>query len=93
MKNTPGFPTKRSSSAIEESKAANKFCEATKVREVCVGHLCPKCESSYLSTVDRRKMIISCDKCGWKGPFSSLKKQMVQIDGNKVTYKAMEESQ
>ena len=27
MKNTPGFPTKRSSRAIEESKAANKFCE------------------------------------------------------------------
>ena len=49
--------------------------------KIVVGHSCPVCYSTHLSTHRYKDIVIvECDKCGWKGDFKELNEDCIDVE-------------
>ena len=49
--------------------------------KIVVGHSCPVCYSTYLSTHRYKNIVtVECDICGWKGEFQELNEDCIDVE-------------
>lgn len=49
--------------------------------KIVVGHSCPICYSTHLSTHRYNNIVtVECDKCEWKGEFEELNEDCIDVE-------------
>ena len=49
--------------------------------KIVVGHSCPMCYSTHLSTHRYTNIVIvECDKCKWQGEFEELNEDCIDVE-------------